>query len=664
MSAEIASLAHGDSPQSASILSKAVQTGFTWRMFFAGCLGVLIACGIAVHGALVVRTTPLGTSWFPWSGVISFLLILFVLNPILRLVRMELNRTELTIVLAMTFMGSVMPVDGFAMTFATNLLSSFYFATPSNAWWERVLQYTPAFLYPADARAITWFWDGVPVGESAPWGAWTGPLLFWGIIFGAYFGMLISIAAIMRKQWVENERLIFPLMEVPALLLEGTDRGLRIPPIMRSRLFWAGALLVIVNYGLRIAHFRLPSVPAMNFFGEGVIRLKVGETWSETALNHIPALVALGYLVKRDVLLSYWVFGLLAYCEANFLNSIGYNAGPSLGGEDLGPAISWQSLGALLVFSLSGLFMARGHLKNVMRKIFFNAKDVDDSREIMSFRSLGAMLVVCAVTMNVFLLKMGMTFAAATTLMVVLVLMYLAATRFVIESGLVFGRLPVSPFAIMIGIFGAKTMPLATLGALTACLTFTFLIKNGIMPSFANTMKLIEPLNLKRGTLMKAAVIAMLLGATVSLGATLFMCYQEGALNSNQYDLRFSGQQNVQALVGSLDSVPKPSETRFKWAALGMTLMVVLIYGRYNFAWWPLHPIGLPLASGWEVQRSVFSFFVAWLCKTVLLRLGGVPLYNKAKPFFIGLLLGQVFIAFSDYIVDWIFGGPGLLVTM
>jgi len=74
-------------------------------MFFAGCLGVLIACGIAVHGALVVRTTPLGTSWFPWSGVISFLLILFVLNPILRLVRMELNRTELTIVLAMTFMG-------------------------------------------------------------------------------------------------------------------------------------------------------------------------------------------------------------------------------------------------------------------------------------------------------------------------------------------------------------------------------------------------------------------------------------------------------------------------------------------------------------------------------------------------------------------------------
>jgi len=587
-----------------------------------------------------------------------------VVNPLLRLVRLELNRAELTVVFAMTYMGAVMSVDGFAMTFMTNLMSPFYFATPSNAWWERVLQHTPAWLYPADARAIIWFWDSMPAGAAIPWGAWVGPLGFWAILFTAYFGLMIAVAAIMRKQWVENERLIFPLMEVPNLLLEGRERGLRIPPIMRSKLFWIGAVLVILNYSAKIIHFRVPGFPEFKIFGEGIIQVKVAETWSETSLNLIPALVALGYLVKRDVLLSFWVFGLIAYVQSNLLREFGYNAGPTLGGEDLSPAIAWQNLGALLVFALSGVFMARGHLKNVARKIVFNAPDVDDSREVMSFRSLGALLLVCVVTMNIFLVKMGMTFAGAIALIGALVLMYLAATRFVIEGGLVFGRLPVAPFAIIIGVFGAKTMPLAMLGALTACLTFTFLIKNGIMPAFANSMKLVEPLNLKRGTLMRAAVLAISLGAVTALAGTIVFSYVKGASNSNQYDFRFTGQSNTQQVVAALDSVPSPSTTRFKWGAFGAVLMTVLIIGRYDFAWWPLHPIGLPLSSGWEFQRSIFSFFLAWLCKTVLLRIGGVALYNKGKPFFIGLLVGHVIIAFAAYMVDWILGGPGILVTM
>ena len=36
-----------------------------------------------------------------------------------------------------------------------------------------------------------------------------------------------------------------------------------------------------------------------------------------------------------------------------------------------------------------------------------------------------------------------------------------------------------------------------------------------------------------------------------------------------------------------------------------------------------------------------FSVFLAWLCKTLVLRYGGPALYLKTRPFFMGLILGQ-----------------------
>ena len=40
---------------------------------------------------------------------------------------------------------------------------------------------------------------------------------------------------ILRKQWVERERLSYPLMAVPQILVTDADRGL--PAILRSKLF-------------------------------------------------------------------------------------------------------------------------------------------------------------------------------------------------------------------------------------------------------------------------------------------------------------------------------------------------------------------------------------------------------------------------------------------
>ena len=61
-----------------------------------------------------------------------------------------------------------------------------------------------------------------------------------------------------------------------------------------------------------------------------------------------------------------------------------------------------------------------------------------------------------------------------------------------------------------------------------------------------------------------------------------------------------------------------------------------------------------------QVQWTVFTLFLAWLIKTILMRIGGLMLYDRAKPFFIGLALGHFAAAGLSFIVDVIwFQGYG-----
>ena len=66
-----------------------------------------------------------------------------------------------------------------------------------------------------------------------------------------------------------------------------------------------------------------------------------------------------------------------------------------------------------------------------------------------------------------------------------------------------------------------------------------------------------------------------------------------------------------------------------------------LLVMRYMFTWWPLHPIGLivgPFAD--PIRGSAFSIFIAWACKLLILKFGGIVLYWKARPLFLGFVVG------------------------
>ena len=54
-----------------------------------------------------------------------------------------------------------------------------------------------------------------------------------------------------------------------------------------------------------------------------------------------------------------------------------------------------------------------------------------------------------------------------------------------------------------------------------------------------------------------------------------------------------------------------------------------------------MHPAGYALAVSFVMDYFWFSFLIAWIIKGSLIKIGGMKLYKKAVPFFLGLVLGD-----------------------
>jgi hypothetical protein len=78
---------------------------------------------------------------------------------------------------------------------------------------------------------------------------------------------------------------------------------------------------------------------------------------------------------------------------------------------------------------------------------------------------------------------------------------------------------------------------------------------------------------------------------------------------------------------------------------LGCLTSLSLTVLRSRFATFPLHPIGFILGTLYGDSTPYwFAFLFAWVCQRVLLRYGGLPLYRKAVPAFLGLAFAHIFI--------------------
>jgi hypothetical protein len=73
----------------------------------------------------------------------------------------------------------------------------------------------------------------------------------------------------------------------------------------------------------------------------------------------------------------------------------------------------------------------------------------------------------------------------------------------------------------------------------------------------------------------------------------------------------------------------------------GALVAVGLMWLRGQFYGFPLHPIGFAISGSWAMNLVWFPLALAWGIKLAIIRYGGLPLYRRLLPFFLGLILGE-----------------------
>jgi hypothetical protein len=215
------------------------------RTLLLGLAGSAATSIIVAAAELVAQTIQIGMMQLP-PAVVALIFLVVLVNRMVAWVRPRaaLRTPELVVVFVMMLFSAMIASRGVMERLLSVQVGVSYYAE-SNNWQQLYFPLLNPALFPWDPTApqpeplVKWFYQRIPFGEPIPWGAWVASTARWLILIGAVFVAFLCISVLLRKQWVENERLAFPLVQLPLELMRGGE-------FFANRAFWLGALVPIV----------------------------------------------------------------------------------------------------------------------------------------------------------------------------------------------------------------------------------------------------------------------------------------------------------------------------------------------------------------------------------------------------------------------------------
>ena len=629
------------------------ERGFTVRALLIGTVLSIFLNIACPYSVLVMQVAGLTSDYITAGAMMLLFVLVLVVNPLLKLTlgRNALSTAELLLIYVMMIVASAIPTWGLVTNLFHILTRPFYYATPENAWTEIIVPHIPSWIAPRDPQVANYFYNGLPRGESLPWQAWVMPLFWWIALMVTVYFVMICLMVLVRRQWVEHERLTFPLTHPPIELLRGNDRQV-VPPLFKTWKFWLPFLLVFFVVSNNPIRYRWPAFPEIKlmdsfpFFRNSI--------WIPFFWNF--AIIGITYFLNLDVAGSIWLFCLLAKIQTGVFKTIGVSVGGRhewLTGSS--PATAHQAFGALIVLSATVLWRARAHLRNVFRKAFRNAPDVDDSDEIMSYRTAVFGIIFGVIFICGWYNAAGLSWGAGLVFLGVAYLIFFGVTRVIAVGGIGFTSAPMLPQVFMI--YGTGPEFLGQKGIVQMAFQFSWAAeyRTSVMASSIQGMKLAHDAKGRPRTVFLAMMIAMIAGMAGAIWITMHLNYSRGGANMRQF--------GVPSLAYSFSEyhLKNPVEAQWIWerwefTGIGAVVMSLLIFARHHLAWWPVHYVGFVIGDCWVTGVAWWSVFLGWLAKLVIMRSGGAIAYRRYMPIFLGMLFGQLMCGGVWMIVDVIAG--------
>ncbi len=585
------------------------------------------------------------------------LLVLFAgvaLYPILSRV-LKLSRRDIIVIYCFVLIAS----NG--LDLAQRFLPAYtvprYFHTPENNFLGLADEYLPGWFAPKDPEVIRQFFEGADDGKMH-WEPWLKPLGLWVIFFLVLWWTLFCLTSILRRHWVEHERLAFPLVTVP-LYIASAGFG-RLQPhttIWREPLMWVGFGISLLHFLTIMLHALNPGVPTAGTFYD------VGKFLTEQPLDSMrpnftfiynPALTGMAYFAPQDLCFSMWFF-FLGYFKPIML-FVRMSGLP----EPSGFPFYWeQSAGAFVAIALFYAWAAREYLGRVLRAALSGnwlPGEPEERRwaEPMTYRGaiIGAILgfaFLCG-----WYILAGMTPWVAGAFFLMILVFATIFTRGRAETGVAslasfpfwqasrqlksfFGSQPLMPDGKMTNLVMLGSLIFLHFGSFPEGMTYQM-----------ETLKMGEETRLKTSNLKWIILGAMLVGILVHLHTFMTMAYEwgfntlAGGITEGGYGTSISRTEwdEVATIAKGNPAQPDWARNGYTIGAALFTLLLVAI--RVRFPRSPFHPLGFVMTTSYGYAYWG-PYFVAWLAKVFILRVGGVRMYHQLTPIFVGLVLGQIF---------------------
>ena len=630
---------------SAQINKRRSGSGVTRRAVLAALVLLVALAPASFYVEQLVKVSWGFSEMVPPIAALGMLFLLTAVNQLLARRQGGLSRRELLVIYIILTIGAPLVSRGVMLWFLSCSLGQQYYVRTAPVWESTFLRYVPSWFHPGDLSAIEGFFQGdTPVA----WASWWTPLAAWGSFFLALFVASLCLMLLFRQQWVTNERLSFPIAQVPLAAVREAPHGAGLLPA--SSVFWMGfvvALLLHVQYRLPAI---FPSLPSLSLGEYRLITSEkvgpltgVGDVW----LILYPWCIGLAYLIPKDLSFSVWFFWLVRIaCTVLAITAGATPQKPEDWSGPTFPAPYYQGGGVVIALALLALWTGRRQVVRALRAAVRGERE-RGPEEPLAYRWVMLGLLVSVAYLVLFCQAAGSRLIVALALVGLILSYHLVWARLRAENSMSFIGFPFSVNEIMLNPFGTAIYRPAELVTIIAT-RWSYYPGWGescevITGSSLDALKISESARIRQSPLLLAMVgcfvFALALGVFVELtGVYHYGFYSilpaEGWLENS---VRNGGAQMHEAM-----SNPTHLNTP-GIIALGAGMAVTFLLGelRLRFWWWPLHPVGYLAANVWGSQWWYMPLFIGWLLKSLTIRYGGLRLYQKTVPAAIGVIVGD-----------------------
>ena len=656
------------------------------RAVLLGIVGVVYVSALAPINDYVMRNGVFIGGALPVGVVLFFVLFHLLVNgPLSRYAPRAAFRTgEMVTVLVMMLVACTIPTSGLMRFWPATLIGPWYYAADNPAYFDifKLLNLPDWYWTSFDTSDATQrsfdpivrlFYSARLEGDwtiGRVLRAWLPPLIGWGVFFGSMGLCLLGISFIVGKQWIDNERIAFPIAQVQSVLVQTPAAGRWLSESLGCRVFWIGAGTVLLLRLMQGLNAYFPKFPIIE------LTYNLRALFQEPPLSYVephvslqtfwPIIIALTFFVSSRISFSLWAFVLLLQPPFVYLES--HSAKPT------NDNLKNIQLGSVLAFFAMILWTGRHHYLATLRLMFSRARPTDDPGRFLHPRIAGWMALLGFVGCCCWLILLGMPWFGALFLVGSLVMVWVVMANVVAHSGMPSPTIISGPREWSLPLFGNPD-PVRAYNAGHVVIQYHVQALGGMAATASDQLLVYSSHGEKVASehapnsgrrLLLAIVLALVVGYFVAGVVNIRNYYTF----SQSVDLRAESPINREVLLDgqpkwTMDHLvkthrsgvrnPQTAKPVWPWVTGGIIGTGLLAWLQLTVAWWPLHPIGLLMVFSYPLRRIWFSIFLGWLIKVLVIRFGGPNLFLKARPFFLGIIVG-------DVLANGLFGGLSLLL--